>query len=102
MRITRSTWCSWHIPHDSYSASYYCTALTFVCRVISPSTLGIDVKKLIMLRLMKRKSYPVYPERYREALQETLPELVGQTINAYNFLHGKAAEEVKVDIPFGE
>ena len=34
------------IPHDSYLASY-CTALDLCLQgIISPSTLGIDVKKL--------------------------------------------------------
>ena len=37
-----------------------------------------------------------------EALQESLPELVSASINAYNILNNKAVEEVKVEIPFGE
>lgn len=92
------------IPHDSYLASY-CTALDLCLQgVISPSTLGIDVKKLDNAEAQREKEKATLYTRNAivEALQETLPELVGATINAYNFLHGKAAEEVKVDIPFGE
>ena len=72
--------------------------------LISPSTLGIDVKKLDNAEAQREKEKATLYTRNAivEALQETLPELVGATINAYNFLHGKAAEEVKVDIPFGE
>ena len=93
-----------NIPHDSYLASY-CTALDLCLQgVISPSTLGIDVKKLDNAEAQREKEKATLYTRNAivEALQETLPELVGATINAYNFLHGKAAEEVKVDIPFGE
>lgn len=92
------------IPHDSYLASY-CTALDLCLQgVISPSTLGIDVKKLDNAEAQREKEKATLYTRNAivEALQETLPELVGATINAYNFLHGKAAEEVKVDISFGE
>ena len=92
------------IPHDSYLASY-CTALDLCLQgVISPSTLGIDVKTLDNAEAQREKEKATLYTRNAivEALQETLPELVGATINAYNFLHGKAAEEVKVDIPFGE
>lgn len=92
------------IPHDSYLASY-CTALDLCLQgVISPSTLGIDVKKLDNAEAQREKEKATLYTRNAivEALQETLPELVGATINAYNFLHGKGAEEVKVDIPFGE
>lgn len=92
------------IPHDSYLASY-CTALDLCLQgVISPSTLGIDVKKLDNAEAQREKEKATLYTRNTivEALQETLPELVGATINAYNILHGKAAEEVKVDIPFGE
>ena len=92
------------IPHDSYLASY-CTALDLCLQgVISPSTLGIDVKKLDNAEAQREKEKATLYTRNAivEALQETLPELVEATINAYNFLHGKAAEEVKVDIPFGE
>ena len=66
--------------------------------------MGIDVKKLDNAEAQREKEKATLYTRNAivEALQETLPELVGATINAYNFLHGKAAEEVKVDIPFGE
>lgn len=37
-----------------------------------------------------------------EALQETLPELVSVSINAFHILHGEAIEDVKVNIKFKE
>ncbi|MCB7320787.1 capsid protein [Lacrimispora sp. 210928-DFI.3.58] len=92
------------IPHDSYLASY-CTALDLCLQgVISPSTLGIDIKKLDNAEAQREKEKATLYTRNAivEALQETLPELVSAAINAYNILNGKAVEEVKVDIPFGE
>ena len=92
------------IPHDSYLASY-CTALDLCLQgVISPSTLGIDVKKLDNAEAQREKEKATLYTRNAivEALQETLPELVGAAINAYHILLKQPAEEVKVDIPFGE
>ena len=93
-----------NIPHESYLASY-CTALDLCLQgVISPSTLGIDVKKLDNAEAQREKEKATLYTRNAivEALQETLPELVGASINAYNILHKKSVEKIKVDIPFGE
>ena len=92
------------IPHDSYLASY-CTALDLCLQgVISPSTLGIDVKKLDNAEAQREKEKATLYTRNAivEALQEILPELVGAAINAYHILLKQPIEEVKVDIPFGE
>lgn len=92
------------IPHDSYLASY-ATALDLCLQgVISPSTLGIDVKKLDNAEAQREKEKATLYTRNAiiEALQETLPEVVSACINAYNILYKKAVEEVKVEIPFGE
>ncbi len=92
------------IPHESYLASYI-TALDLCLQgVISPSTLGIDVKKLDNAEAQREKEKATLYTRDAiiEALQETLPELVGASINAYNILHGQGIAEVQVDIPFGE
>lgn len=92
------------IPHDSYLASY-CTALDLCLQgIISPSTLGIDVKKLDNAEAQREKEKATLYTRNAivESLQQTLPELVSTAINAYNLLHGQAADEIKVEIPFGE
>ena len=92
------------IPHDSYLASYI-TALDLCLQgIISPSTLGIDVKKLDNAEAQREKEKTTLYTRDAivEALQEELPEVIGACINAYHLLHGEAVEEVKVDIPFGE
>ena len=92
------------IPHESYLASY-CTALDLCLQgVISPSTLGIDVKKLDNAEAQREKEKTTLYTRNAiiEALQEALPELVNVTINAYNLLMNQPVEEIKADISFGE
>ena len=92
------------IPHDSYMASYI-TALDLCLQgVISPSTLGIDVKKLDNAEAQREKEKTTLYTRNAivKALQEVLPGVVSMCINADNILHNRSIEEVKVNIPFGE
>lgn len=92
------------IPHENYLSSYV-TALDLCLQgLISPSTLGIDVKKLDNAEAQREKEKATLYTRNAivEALQETLPELVNAAIHAYNILHKQSIEEVKVDIQFGE
>lgn len=90
------------IAHDSYLASY-CTALDLCLQgIISPSTLGIDVKKLDNADAQREKEKTTLYTRDAiiEALQETLPELISAAINAYHLLHNETLEEVEVNIKF--
>ena len=92
------------IPHESYLASYV-TALDLCLQgVISPSTLGIDVKKLDNAEAQREKEKTTLYTRNAiiEALQEILPEVVSMCINANSILHNQAVKDVKVNIPFGE
>lgn len=92
------------IPHESYLASYV-TALDLCLQgVVSPSTLGIDVKKLDNAEAQREKEKTTLYTRNAivEALQETLPEVVSICINANNILHSQKTEEIEVNIPFGE
>lgn len=93
-----------NIPHESYLAAYV-TALDLCLQgVMSPSTLGIDVKKLDNAEAQREKEKTTLYTRNAivEALQEILPELISAAVNADNILHGRTVEEVKVEIPFGE
>lgn len=92
------------IPHDSYSASY-CTALDLCLQgIISPSTLGVDVKKLDNAEAQREKEKTTLYTRNAiiDALQETLPELVTACIHAMAIKNKSALEDVEVEIPFGE
>lgn len=93
------------IPHESYLSSYVSALDLCLQGVISPSTLGIDTKKLDNAEAQREKEKTTLYTRNAivEAIQETLPEVVAMCINANNILlHGGAKEEVEVNIPFGE
>lgn len=92
------------IPHESYLATYI-TALDLCLQgIISPSTLGIDVKKLDNAEAQREKEKATLYTRNAivEALQETLPDVIDVCINAYHILLNQSIEDIKVDIPFGE
>lgn len=92
------------IPYDSYTAAY-CTALDICLQgIISPSTLGIDVKKLDNADAQREKEKTTLYTRNAiiDALQETLPELVNVAINAYHILHNESLEDVEVNVKFKE
>lgn len=92
------------IAHDGY-LSTYCTALDLCLQgIISPSTLGIDVKKLDNAEAQREKEKTTLYTRNAiiEALQEMLPRLISAAINTENLLNKKSVVEVKVEIPFGE
>lgn len=92
------------IPHEGYLASYI-TALDLCLQgVISPSTLGIDVKKLDNAEAQREKEKTTLYTRGNiiSALQDSLSELVAACLNAWNILHAKAIEDIKVNIEWGE
>lgn len=93
------------IPHESYLATYI-TALDLCLQgIISPSTLGIDVKKLDNADAQREKEKATLYSRNAivDALQEDLKELVSVSIMAYRELNSIANNSpVDVDVSFGE
>lgn len=92
------------IPHDSYLAAYI-TALDLCLQgVISPSTLGIDTKKLDNAEAQREKEKTTLYTRNAivGALQSTLKEVVTACIHANNILHKNALEDVIVNVQFGD
>ena len=92
------------IPHDSYLASYV-TALDLCLQgIISPSTLGIDVKKLDNAEAQREKEKATLYTRGSivKALQKVLTRVIQAHFDAYNILNKAVLEEVKVDVNFGE
>lgn len=92
------------IPHESYAATYI-TALDLCLQgVLSPSTLGIDTKKLDNAEAQREKEKTTLYTRNAivGALQKTLEQLAGAAINAYHILYHQPLEEVQADVPFGE
>ncbi|MGN1157747.1 MAG: capsid protein [Agathobacter sp.] len=83
------------IPHDSYLATY-CTALDMCLQgLISPSTIGIDVKKLDNAEAQREKEKTTLYTRNAivETLTEDLKELVKASVNVY-----KEINKIKIDL----
>lgn len=92
------------IPHESYLATYI-TALDLCLQgLISPSTLGIDVKKLDNADAQREKEKATLYTRNKivEALQNNIPELVNTVIKVYDTLNLQPVEDLDVEVPFGE
>lgn len=92
------------IPHEGYMSTYSTALDMCIQGVLSPSTLGIDVKKLDNAEAQREKEKATLYTRNAiiEALQELLPRVIGSSINAYQILMKTTIEEVEVNVPFGE
>ena len=92
------------IQHDSYLATYI-TALDLCLQgIISPSTLGIDVKKLDNAEAQREKEKATLYTRQTivAELQRVLPVLIQSVFHAYQTLNKQALKEVECDVTFGE
>jgi len=93
-----------NIPHESYLSTYI-TALDLCLQgLISPSTLGIDVKKLDNAEAQREKEKATLYTRNKivEAMQNTLPKVINTTIKAWDTWNKKSVEDIEVEVPFGE
>lgn len=92
------------IPHESYLATYV-TALDLCLQgLISPSTIGIDVKKLDNAEAQREKEKATLYTRDTviDSLQEDVTQLVETSIRAYNDFYEKEGKPVRVTVEFGE
>lgn len=92
------------IPHESYLSTYI-TALDICLQgLISPSTIGIDVKKLDNAEAQREKEKATLYTRNKivDVLQNTLPKLVNITMMAYDTYNKVPIKELEVEVPFGE
>lgn len=94
------------IPHESYAATFV-TALDLCLQgLISPSTIGIDVKKLDNAEAQREKEKATLYTRDAvvESLTENLKDLAQNSIMAYKELSNPndATDEVKVEVSFAE
>lgn len=92
------------IPHESYQSTYI-TALDLCLQgVLSPSTLGIDVKKLDNAEAQREKEKVTMYTRNKmvQALQKAIPKLVDIVIKVHNTQLKNALEDVKAEVAFGE
>lgn len=92
------------IPHESFLASYV-TALDLCLQgLISPSTLGIDVKKLDNAEAQREKEKTTLYTRDTiiNAMQEDIPLLVNTAIKAYHEYNQEKVEDILVTVEFGD
>lgn len=92
------------IPHDSYLATYI-TALDLCLQgIISPSTIGIDVKKLDNAEAQREKEKTTLYTRNKivNTLQTIIPKLVNAVMATYATATMATVETIDVEVPFGE
>lgn len=94
------------IQHDSYLSSYI-TALDLCLQgVLSPSTLGIDTKKLDNAEAQREKEKTTLYTRqnFIELLESTIPQLVITVINVDSIMTNNfiISDNIEVKLKFGE
>ena len=92
------------IPTENYIQTYI-TALDLCLQgLISPSTLGIDVKKLDNAEAQREKEKTTLYTRNAiiESISEMLSRLVDVIFKAYNTWLNKPIEDTEVSVSFGE
>ena len=92
------------VPSESYLSAYI-TALDLCLQgIISPSTLGIDTKKLDNAEAQREKEKTTLYTRNQiiSVLQEVLPALISTAFKVYNTCNSKQASDTEVDVTFGE
>ena len=92
------------IQHESYLVTYI-TALDLCLQgLISPSTLGIDTKKLDNAEAQREKEKATLYTRQTivTELQRVLPALIQDIFYAYQTLNNQPIKEVECDVTFGE
>ena len=93
-----------NIPHESYLSTYI-TALDLCLQgIISPSTIGIDVKKLDNAEAQREKEKTTLYTRGKiiDALQTTIPELINTVFKSLDTLNQVTVEETETSVEFGD
>ncbi|MDE6210092.1 MAG: capsid protein [Lachnospiraceae bacterium] len=93
-----------NIPHESYLSTYI-TALDLCLQgVISPSTLGIDTKKLDNAEAQREKEKTTLYTRNKivSALQKAVPQLIDVMFKTYDTMKKGSVSDIIVDFSFGE
>lgn len=93
------------IPHDAYVATYATALDQCLQGLISPSTLGIDIKKLDNAEAQREKEKVTLYMRDNmvEPLQKDLKKLIETTLRVYYEAEGMPlTEDVEVDVSFGD
>ena len=93
------------IPSSNYLESYITALDACLQGIISPSTLGIDVKKLDNAEAQREKEKTTLYTRNDiiESLQECLPLLINNVLKALDVYNRKSiGADIEVTVDFGE
>ena len=93
------------IPSENYLQSYISFLDLCLQGVISPSTLGIDTKKMDNAEAQREKEKTTLYTRniIIEAIQKTLPEVINCVIKAFDtYTKNSSGNDVDVTVNFGE
>lgn len=90
------------IQHDSYIATYTVALELCLLKLLSPSTLGIDVKKLDNAEAQREKEKVTLYTRDSiiEVLQPTLEKVIDTVLKTYYLINGEIAPEYAVEVTF--
>lgn len=92
------------IPTDNYVQTYITALDQCLQGVISPSTLGIDTKKLDNAEAQREKEKTTLYTRNKiiDELQNVIPVLIDAVIKTYLALNDQTLEDTEADVTFGE
>ena len=92
------------IRADKYIMGYMQAMDMCLQGIISPSTLGIDMKKMDNAEAQREKEKATMYTRSNiiDALNEALPMLVTASLQAYHMMHGTTMPELEISATFGE
>ncbi|MDO5734711.1 MAG: hypothetical protein Q4P08_06250 [Eubacteriales bacterium] len=92
------------IQYEGYIATYVNNLDICLQGIISPSTLGIDTKKLDNAEAQREKEKTTLYTRQKiiAVLQEVLPELVNVSLKSLAILNQEEPKDIKCTVDFGE
>lgn len=92
------------IYYEAFVASYANVLDMCLQGIISPSTLGIDLKKLDNAEAQREKEKATLYTRSKiiDALNQVVPQLIDVTLKVYDTLKNRTAKDYLASITFGE
>lgn len=92
------------ILYEAFVASYSSALDMCLQGIISPSTLGIDLKKTDNAEAQREKEKATLYTRGKivDRLNEVIPELVETVLKVYDTMQNRTAGEYKASVTFGE
>lgn len=92
------------ILYEAFVASYASAIDMCLQGIMSPATLGIDLKKTDNAEAQREKEKATLYTRGKivERLNEVIPELVQTVLKVYDTMQGRSAGEYEASVTFGE